>query len=113
MGSRTWDNREAPENCYDRGFAPTRKKLNMKLTALKGVLALAALLPALALAQAPYFPGKEWAHKPPAESGFDAAKLEAAIDLAVAAESRRPRDMAEDQRASFGKKKPMAISSAR
>ncbi|HEX4779560.1 MAG TPA: serine hydrolase, partial [Usitatibacter sp.] len=35
-------------------------------------------------------------------------KLQAAIDFAVSAESKRPRDMAEDQRTSFGAREPMA-----
>ncbi len=80
----------------------------MKSMPLARALALAVLLPALALAQSPYFPGKEWAHQSPAESGFNSAKLKAAIELAVAHESKKPRDMAEDQRTSFGKNEPMA-----
>jgi CubicO group peptidase (beta-lactamase class C family) len=56
----------------------------------------------------PYFPGTAWEHRTPAQAGFDPARLQAAIDFAVAAESRNPRDMAQDQRASFGKREPMA-----
>jgi CubicO group peptidase (beta-lactamase class C family) len=83
----------------------------MPLVRLRRALALLALLPAIALAQkaAPdYFPDREWRHRTPAEEGFDAARLKEAIDFAVAHESRRPRDMAEDQRTSFGAREPMA-----
>jgi CubicO group peptidase (beta-lactamase class C family) len=83
-------------------------QLAMRITPLARALAIAVLLPTIALAQSPYFPGKEWAHKDPGESGFDAGRLKAAIELAVSHESRRPRDMAEDQRASFGKNEPQA-----
>lgn len=76
------------------------------------LLASFLLVPALAAAQpspgTEYFPGRAWQHKTPAEAGFDPARLKAAIDLAIASESRRPRDMAEDQRTSFGAREPMA-----
>jgi len=78
----------------------------------RAFLALLVLGPAFAFAQArvpgEYFPGREWQHRSPAEAGFDAAKLKAAIDFAISAESKRPRDMAEDQRTSFGAREPMA-----
>jgi CubicO group peptidase (beta-lactamase class C family) len=74
------------------------------------LLALLLLIPALAAAdlRSSYVPGRIWQHKTPAEAGFDPAKLQGAIDFAVAAESGRPRDMAEDQRTSFGAREPMA-----
>jgi CubicO group peptidase (beta-lactamase class C family) len=59
-------------------------------------------------AQQPYYPDATWQHRTPAEAGMDAAKLKDAIDFAISAESRNPRDMAEDQRQSFGKREPMA-----
>ncbi len=80
----------------------------MKTTRLRQFLALVAVLPALAAGQSLYYPDARWEHRTPARAGFDAAKLKSAIDFAVAAESKRPRDMAEDQRASFGKNEPMA-----
>jgi CubicO group peptidase (beta-lactamase class C family) len=69
---------------------------------------VAALLLAPALALAQYFPGATWEHRTPAQAGFDAARLKEGIDFAIAAESRNPRDMAEDQRKSFGRIEPMA-----
>ena len=76
------------------------------------LLLLALLLPTLAVAQlrqgAQYVPGRAWERQTPAQAGFDPVKLKAAIDYAIAAESRRPRDMAEDQRTSFGAREPMA-----
>ncbi len=71
------------------------------------VLGLAVAATA-ALAREPYYPDATWQHRAPAEVGIDAAKLKDAIDFAVSAESRNPRDMAEDQRQSFGKREPMA-----
>jgi len=68
----------------------------------------ALFLSAAAFAQQPYFPDAKWQHRTPAEAGMDAAKLKDAIDFAIAAESRNPRDMAEDQRRGFGAREPMA-----
>ena len=55
---------------------------------------LACLLRATALA-ADYLPpaGTEWAVQAPEKAGFDAAKLQAAIDFAIAQESPAPRDL--------------------
>ena len=79
---------------------------------LRAFLALLLVVPALAAADlrkpSTYVPGHAWQHQSPEEAGFDPAKLKAAIDFAIAAESRRPRDMAEDQRTSFGAREPMA-----
>jgi CubicO group peptidase (beta-lactamase class C family) len=68
----------------------------------------ALFLATAAFAQRPYYPDATWQHRAPAEAGFDAAKLKDAIDFANAAESKRSRDMAEDQRQSFGRNEPMA-----
>jgi len=61
-----------------------------RLLRLVGFLILAGVL-----AAADYFPPRgEWAHVAPAEAGMDAAKLQAAVDFAVAHESKTPRDLA-------------------
>jgi CubicO group peptidase (beta-lactamase class C family) len=54
------------------------------------LLALAA--PAHAADYVP--PRGEWAKRTPEQAGFDAAKLQAAIDFAIANENREPRDLA-------------------
>lgn len=60
----------------------------IRIVALAG--ALSALLAAPASA-ADYFPAKgQWTHHAPAAEGLDAAKLKAAIDFAVAHETRFP-----------------------
>lgn len=66
------------------------------------ILAL-ALAPAL-FAQL-YYPGKhnDWETKSPAEAGFDTAKLEAAIAIAKAGESKSPRDLKFSHDLSFGR----------
>jgi len=56
---------------------------------------------------ADYFPPRgEWARKPPVALGFDAAKLQAAIDYAITQENPSSKDVAEDLRATFGKREP-------
>jgi len=85
----------------------------MPLPRRAALFALFLLAPALAFTQArqppsTYVPGRLWQHRTPAQAGFDEAKLKAAIDFAIAAESKHPRDMAEDQRTSFGAHEPMA-----
>ena len=56
---------------------------------------------------ADYFPPRgEWAKKPPADLGFDAAKLAAAIEFAVANENASSKDVAEELKATFGKREP-------
>lgn len=72
-------------------------------------LLLAALLVFLAtsLGAETYFPPKgEWARRAPAEVGMHAAKLQAAIAFAVAQESSRPKDVAQDLRETFGVREP-------
>lgn len=68
---------------------------------LRRSFALIPLLAAALAAQNPYFPppGK-WAHKPPAELGFDAAKLQEAIAFAQANNSTW--DFDRDQVRTFG-----------
>jgi CubicO group peptidase (beta-lactamase class C family) len=64
-------------------------------------IAAACLVAQAAVAQ--YFPGADWQHKAPADTGIDAAKLKAAIDFAVAAESRNPRDLVLNHYRTFGR----------
>ncbi len=67
-------------------------------------LALAALLPAAAIAAPPaaYFPPQgDWARKSPAELGMDPAALAAAIQFAQSHETARAVDFS-DQEATFG-----------
>ena len=70
------------------------------------VSCVAAGIAAAAVA-ADYFPPRgEWAHRAPAELGFDAAKLQAAVDFAVANESTGRRDMAAELQRTFGAREP-------
>ncbi|MFZ8984676.1 MAG: serine hydrolase domain-containing protein [Steroidobacteraceae bacterium] len=57
-------------------------------------LLLCLLKPAAAAEQHAYFPPPgQWAARPAAELGFDAARLQSAIDFALAHETRLPRDL--------------------
>lgn len=49
------------------------------------------------------FPGAEWLRAAPAESGIDARLLQQAIDHAIAAEARNPRDLALNHYQTFGR----------
>jgi CubicO group peptidase (beta-lactamase class C family) len=84
------------------------------LTAVGGVFLLAALVlaqpqggrPAVSPG-APYFPDRfDWKVRPPEQSGVDAAKLDAAIKLAVASESTGNKDLSVDLAATFGRNEP-------
>lgn len=48
-------------------------------------------------------PGARWEHCAPQQAGWDAAGLRKAVAYAVAHESRRPRDLALEQRLTFGR----------
>ncbi len=66
-----------------------------------------ALAPLAATAQsrspeAAYFPDAVWQHRTPAESGFDPARLKAAVDFAIANEARNPRDLVLNHYQTFG-----------
>ncbi len=52
-----------------------------------------------------YVPGPHpsWERRDPAEAGFDAAALQAAIDLAIASESTAPRDLELNHEMTFGR----------
>lgn len=70
-------------------------------------LLFVALLLAAGLRGADYFPPRgTWEKKPPAELGLDAAKLAQAIAFAVANENPSSKDVAEDLRATFGRREP-------
>jgi CubicO group peptidase (beta-lactamase class C family) len=54
---------------------------------------------------APYFPPRhpEWERRTPEQVGMDAARLREAVDFAVAAETKAPRDLALNHRLSFAR----------
>lgn len=54
--------------------------------------------------QEPYFPDRrQWERRSPGEVGMDAARLQAAVDFAIAAESTTPRDLAVAHPLSWGR----------
>src|SRR4051812_28472902 len=60
-----------------------------------------------ALSAAEYFPpAGSWAKKTPAELGFDAARLQQAIEFSIANENPASKDMAADLKATFGAREP-------
>jgi CubicO group peptidase (beta-lactamase class C family) len=65
--------------------------------------ALAFFIAFTAAAQSPHYPGRDWERHAPAEEGFDAQKLKAAIDFAVASESHYPRDLRVAHYQTFGR----------
>ena len=74
------------------------------------ILATATLTPS-AIAQqrgaarstSPYVPGATWERKDPAAAGFDPERLTAAIQFAIQADAKAPRDMEESHYRSFGR----------
>src|SRR5215831_19037789 len=89
-----------------RSVATLEASIAMRVTGLRLVALLAALLATTALA-ADYFPPRgSWEKKAPVELGFDAAKLKEAIDYAVANENPSSKDVAEELRNTFGKREP-------
>ncbi|MEA2870207.1 MAG: hypothetical protein QOH67_183, partial [Hyphomicrobiales bacterium] len=50
-----------------------------------------------------YYPEADWKHKPPAETGINAALLKEAIDFAVASETKAPRDLVINHYQTFGR----------
>lgn len=71
---------------------------------------LAFALTAAALGPRPvdaqtYWPGRntDWERRDPTADGFDAVKLQAAVDFAVASESRSPRDLSLNHDMTFGR----------
>jgi CubicO group peptidase (beta-lactamase class C family) len=67
-------------------------------------LLLALVAPAPAASQA-YFPGQypDWEHRAPAELGLDAARVQRAVEIAIAGESTSPRDLAFNHQMTFGR----------
>jgi CubicO group peptidase (beta-lactamase class C family) len=79
------------------------KRLPLRTTLLFFFTAIAVL----SAAPTDYFPPRgEWARKPPAEVGFDAAELANAVAFAQANENPSSKDVAEDLRATFGQREP-------
>lgn len=62
---------------------------------------------AVIAAAEPYFPPRgEWAERAPEAIGFDSAKLQVAVEYALAHESTQNRDTASDLKATFGAREP-------
>src|SRR5467141_159748 len=70
---------------------------------LVGLAVAGLLLASLVNAQSVYYPDALWQRKTPAEASINAALLKSAIDFAVAAESRNPRDLTLNHYRSFGR----------
>ena len=67
-------------------------------------LALCVVFAALPAAQIPYYPpAGQWAHKPPAELGFDPARLNEAVEFMKLHETRSPARDFSDQEVVNGK----------
>ena len=66
-------------------------------------LPLAFLLVSLVASAQPYYPDAVWQRKNPAEGGVDAQRLKEAVDFAVAAESKNPRDLTLNHYQTFGR----------
>src|ERR1700722_14728795 len=52
---------------------------------------------------APYYPDAAWQHKNPSESGINPKLLKEAVDLAVAGETKAPRDLVLSHYETFGR----------
>ena len=72
-------------------------------TVLACALAVLALAPLPAQGQAPYYPGAAWERRTPRQAGIDAARLQGAIDFAIASESKNPRDLKLNHYQTFGR----------
>ena len=59
-----------------------------------------------ARATAPYVPGATWERRDPAAAGFDPARLSEAIQFAIQADAKAPRDMEVAHYQSFGAREP-------
>lgn len=77
--------------------------LARRLTALIALLLLPAGVSAQPRPLDTYYPGARWEHRTPEESGMDPARLKDAIDFAISAESRNPRDLAVNHYQTFGR----------
>src|SRR3989442_15059301 len=70
---------------------------------MRYLLALTGLVIALCASAQTYYPDAAWQRKAPAEVGIDAQRLKEAIDYAIAAESRNPRDLTLNHYQTFGR----------
>jgi CubicO group peptidase (beta-lactamase class C family) len=81
----------------------------LRSTSLLSLAAVAIATPAssqqrgTSRAAASYVPGATWERRDPAAAGFDPAGLTAAIEFAIKADARAPRDMEESHYRSFGR----------
>jgi hypothetical protein len=50
-----------------------------------------------------YYPGKEWLHKKPEETGMDAIRVKEAVDFAIAHETKSSRSMEQNHYQTFGR----------
>lgn len=69
---------------------------------MRHLLVVLAFISACARAQS-YYPDATWQHKAPAEVGMDAARLKDAVDFAIAAEVKNPRDLTLNHYQTFGR----------
>jgi CubicO group peptidase (beta-lactamase class C family) len=69
---------------------------------MRGLL-LTALLVAFSAWAQPYYPEASWQRKSAAEVGLDAQRLKEAVDFAIAAESKNPRDLTLNHYQTFGR----------
>jgi CubicO group peptidase (beta-lactamase class C family) len=69
------------------------------------LLAMTAWPAAPARPAAPYFPPRhpDWEHRAPAQAGLDAARLQEAVALAIAGETKAPRDLALEHRLAYAR----------
>jgi CubicO group peptidase (beta-lactamase class C family) len=67
------------------------------------LLLLALLLVSPAASAQPYYPDAVWQRKSPEEVGVDAQRLKEAVDFAIAAESKNPRDLTLNHFQTFGR----------
>lgn len=72
------------------------------LISLLSVAALAQKM-SKSVAAAHYFPDNEWQHKIPEEVGMDADQIKAAVEFAIAHETKSPRSMEENHYRTFGR----------
>jgi len=70
---------------------------------MRKLLALVGLLAAFCACAQTYHPDATWQRKSAAEVGMDGARLKEAIDYAVAAEVRNPRDLMLNHYHTFGR----------
>src|SRR5437899_6424721 len=70
---------------------------------MRPLLVLVGLVIALCASAQTYYPDAAWQRKAPAEVGIDAQRLKEAIDYAIGAESRNPRDLTLNHYQTFGR----------